>query len=595
MSRFVNPSSTRKSDDTMDEDTDDKDDSKRKTRNLSEKKRRDQFNLLINELGSMVSTNNRKMDKSTVLKSAISYLKNHNDVAVLSRANEIQEDWKPSFLSNEEFIHLFLEALDGFIIVFSSTGRILYVSESVTSLLGYFPCDMLAMTLYDLVYEGDHSELYNMLLNPSTNFETDNELSFMCHCKRGGIDIKEEPVYEIILFIGHFRSDVDSLHLNNGVSSNRYSTYSAEAENRWVFLGTGRLQIPQLITELSVIDSSKCEFTSRHSLEWKFLFLDHRAPPIIGYLPFEVLGTSGYDYYHVDDLDKVVNCHETLMQKGECTSCYYRFLTKGQQWIWLQTRFYITYHQWNSKPEFIVCSHRVVSYVNVLKQTLENTDYNNIFDEPEKVKSYPTRTSPWSSKSSVGKREKQGGSDSNSMSAESPLSRHSQLTGVSAHSTRGGQAGSGSLVKNESKGNKPVERNDGYHPHSFAVVGVPPQSVLNVLPPQRLDQLERRQEELQQRIVEQQTELRHVTEQLFMAKYGLFPPVLNVTLPYTVSQTVPSSEMYVAQAIPPVIIEPHQVRVDEEQPSEHYQVPHQSGILYNPPVNSPNSTTQTNH
>ncbi len=24
------------------------------------------------------------------------------------------------------------------------------------------------------------------------------------------------------------------------------------------------------------------EFTSRHSLEWKFLFIDHRAPPIIG-------------------------------------------------------------------------------------------------------------------------------------------------------------------------------------------------------------------------------------------------------------------------------------------------------------------------
>lgn len=67
---------------------------------------------------------------------------------------------------------------------------------------------------------------------------------------------------------------------------------------------------PQLIREMSIVDSSKSEFTSRHSLEWKFLFLDHRAPPIIGYLPFEVLGTSGYDYYHFDDLEKVVVCHE---------------------------------------------------------------------------------------------------------------------------------------------------------------------------------------------------------------------------------------------------------------------------------------------
>lgn len=50
----------------------------RKSRNLSEKKRRDQFNMLVNELSSMVSTGSRKMDKSTVLKSTISFLKSSN-------------------------------------------------------------------------------------------------------------------------------------------------------------------------------------------------------------------------------------------------------------------------------------------------------------------------------------------------------------------------------------------------------------------------------------------------------------------------------------------------------------------------------------
>lgn len=35
-----------------------------------------------------------------------------------------------------------------------------------------------------------------------------------------------------------------------------------------------------------------------------------RASPIIGYLPFEVLGTSGYDYYHVDDLELIAECHK---------------------------------------------------------------------------------------------------------------------------------------------------------------------------------------------------------------------------------------------------------------------------------------------
>lgn len=40
------------------------------------------------------------------------------------------------------------------------------------------------------------------------------------------------------------------------------------------------------------------------------VFFSFRASPIIGYLPFEVLGTSGYDYYHVDDLELIAQCHK---------------------------------------------------------------------------------------------------------------------------------------------------------------------------------------------------------------------------------------------------------------------------------------------
>lgn len=31
-------------------------------------------------------------------------------------------------------------------------------------------------------------------------------------------------------------------------------------------------------------------------------------------------------------------------------------------------RYYITYHQWNSKPEFIVATHKVINYKEVLNQ-----------------------------------------------------------------------------------------------------------------------------------------------------------------------------------------------------------------------------------
>ncbi|XP_063374069.1 circadian locomoter output cycles protein kaput [Cydia amplana] len=349
----------------MDDDGDDKDDSKRRTRNMSEKKRRDQFNLLVNELSSMVSSNNRKMDKSTVLKSTISFLKNHNEITVRSRVHDVQEDWKPAFLSNEEFTYLVLEALEGFVMVLSGSGHVYYVSESITSLLGHNMCDVVNKSIFDLAFEDDHPNLYNILQGPATAVDAiqrrgqDTEIRFQCHLRRGTLDFRDEITYELVEFSGHFRTNTEPL-------DNEDLPYRADHESR-LFVCTGRLHTPQLIRDVSLVDSTRNEFTSRHSFEWKFLFLDHRAPPIIGYLPFEVLGTSGYDYYHFDDLEKVVNCHEALMQKGELTSCYYRFLTKGQQWIWLQSRFYITYHQWNSKPEFVVCTHRVVNYADVAK------------------------------------------------------------------------------------------------------------------------------------------------------------------------------------------------------------------------------------
>ncbi|KPJ06357.1 Circadian locomoter output cycles protein kaput [Papilio machaon] len=403
----------------MEDDSDDKDDTKRRTRNLSEKKRRDTFNMLVNELSSMVTSGNRKMDKSTVLKSTISFLKNHNEVTVRSKVHDVQEDWKPAFLSNEEFTYLVLEALEGFVMVFSATGQIYYVSESIASLLGHNPADLINKSVFDLTFEDDLPNLYNLLQNPGTAIDPtqpfvrermgdcrvpnplleretkgirshcrlvlclddlkisvsrddnknpkvdrhENEIRFQCHLRRSTLDFRDDPVYELIEFNGHFRTNMEHNE------ADEMSGYQQEHESRLLFVCTGRLYTPQLIRDVSLVDTNRNEFTSRHSLEWKFLFLDHRAPPIIGYLPFEVLGTSGFDYYHFDDLEKVITCHEALMQKGELTSCYYRFLTKGQQWIWLQTRFYITYHQWNSKPEFVVCNHRVVSYADIVKST----------------------------------------------------------------------------------------------------------------------------------------------------------------------------------------------------------------------------------
>ncbi|XP_065489773.1 neuronal PAS domain-containing protein 2 [Caloenas nicobarica] len=355
-------------------DEDEKDRAKRASRNKSEKKRRDQFNVLIKELSSMLPGNTRKMDKTTVLEKVIGFLQKHNEVSAQTEISEIQQDWKPSFLSNEEFTQLMLEALDGFIIAVTTGGSIIYVSDSITPLLGHLPCDVLDQNLLNFLPEQEHSEIYKMLSScmlmtdsaSSDYLKTDNELEFYCHLLRGSLNPKEFPTYEYIKFVGNFRSYSNVPNSTcNGFDEAVPRVYRTSPGKQVCFVATVRLATPQFLKEMCIVEEPLEEFTSRHSLEWKFLFLDHRAPPIIGYLPFEVLGTSGYDYYHIDDLELLARCHEHLMQFGKGKSCCYRFLTKGQQWIWLQTHYYITYHQWNSKPEFIVCTHMVVSYADV--------------------------------------------------------------------------------------------------------------------------------------------------------------------------------------------------------------------------------------
>lgn len=352
------PSCNISKDEEEDED-DEIDETKRKSRNLREKKRRDQFNMLINELNSIVSLNNRKMDKSTVLRAAINNLKIHNENIARSKEFEISEQWKPSFLSNEEYSFLMLQSMSGFVLVFSSCGKILYASKNLAIILGYFSEEMTNMNIYDLLTESDRSNLENIFfvstMNSLYSQNEDNSLNFNCQFIRKKTLVRDVVEFEPVEFIGRIKTQ----EMPNGLSSGQDK--GEEINKPLLFVGFVRLLNPVLYNEIVPFDNLNTEFVSHHNFEWKFLFLDERAPAIIGYSPFEVLGTSGYDYYHVDDLDNVIMHHKTLMTQDEGVSGYYRFMTKGHQWIWLQTTSYTNRRQWNSRVEFVVCTHRVIS------------------------------------------------------------------------------------------------------------------------------------------------------------------------------------------------------------------------------------------
>ncbi|XP_072899594.1 neuronal PAS domain-containing protein 2-like isoform X1 [Hemitrygon akajei] len=517
-------------------DEDDKDKAKRASRNKSEKKRRDQFNVLIKELSAMLPGSIRKLDKSTVLQKTINFLQKHNETSAQRETSIIQHNWKPSFLSNEEFTQLMLEALDGFFIALTTDGNIIYVSDSITPLLGHLPSDIIDQNLLNFLPEQEHREIYKLLSSHTLTTDTtlpdylnsENDFEFSCHLLRGTLDPKEAPTYEYLRFVGNFQSydNVPSSSCN-GFDGAVQRTFQTTAAKQMCFVATVRLATPQFIKEMCIIEETSEEFSSRHSLEWKFLFLDHRAAPIIGYLPFEVLGTSGYDYYHADDLEQLARCHEQLMQFGKGKSCCYRFLTKGQQWIWLQTHYYITYHQWNSKPEFIVCKHTLVSYAEVRAQRRQDISIDDTTAEADASSSLKGPDSRLDTQQHLKAFEVLTGSPSPSSS--------SQTSRKSSHTSMSESASTQSKVLSEPTAmalqtTPSVQHDTGVllHPAvteqsllSQAKVELQPSSMTQFLAQfdviQSLkDQLEQRTRILQANITWQQEELQKIQEQLCM-------------------------------------------------------------------------------
>lgn len=61
----------------------------------------------------------------------------------------------------------------------------------------------------------------------------------------------------------------------------------------------------------------------------------------------------------------------TVTKSGSGDTTLYRFLTKGQQWLWVKTRGLVKYSDSTKQPTSIVCRNIVVSYAEVW-QYLQN-------------------------------------------------------------------------------------------------------------------------------------------------------------------------------------------------------------------------------
>ncbi|XP_032840403.2 aryl hydrocarbon receptor nuclear translocator isoform X8 [Tyto alba] len=370
-----------------------------------ERRRRNKMTAYITELSDMVPTCSalaRKPDKLTILRMAVSHMKSLRGTGNTSTDGT----YKPSFLTDQELKHLILEAADGFLFIVScETGRVVYVSDSVTPVLNQPQSEWFGSTLYDQVHPDDVGKLREQLStsenaltgrildlktgtvkkegqqsmrmcmgsrrsficrmrcgNSSVDPVSVNRLSFMRNRCRNGLGAAKdgEPHYVVVHCTGYIKAWPPA-----GVSLPDDDPDAGQG-SKFCLVAIGRLQVTSSpnCTDMNNV-CQPTEFISRHNTEGIFTFIDHRCVATVGYQPQELLGKDIVDFCHPEDQQLLRDSFQQVVKlKGQVLSVMFRFRSKNREWLWMRTSSFTFQNPYSDEIEYIICTNTNVKNSN---------------------------------------------------------------------------------------------------------------------------------------------------------------------------------------------------------------------------------------
>ncbi|CAK7313717.1 Circadian clock protein PASD1 [Vulpes lagopus] len=222
---------------------------KRDVSNVSENKKKNQYNTFFTELRAMLQTHGYPKKEGTV-----------NPETSRERSN-----WIPSFQSYEDFKCKTLQSLDGFMIILSTDGVIIFVAGNVTCLLGHLPNDLIGKKLLSLLPDNEKNEVYRKIaLKLPLSSSVGKHIDFCCHFKRGDVEHSSSPTYEYVKFIITVK-DISSEPLVLFSSFFPSHTYAESfptylpLEDRFYMVGSICLFKPQTLQELCAVNKAEDE------------------------------------------------------------------------------------------------------------------------------------------------------------------------------------------------------------------------------------------------------------------------------------------------------------------------------------------------
>uniref|UniRef100_A0A7N5ZRJ5 Hypoxia-inducible factor 1-alpha n=1 Tax=Anabas testudineus TaxID=64144 RepID=A0A7N5ZRJ5_ANATE len=300
------------------------------------------------------------LDKASIMRLTISYLRMrkllNTDESMAEEETELDIQLNSSYL----------KALDGFLMVLSEDGDMIYLSENVSKCLGLAQFDLTGHSVFDFTHPCDQEELREMLVHRTGSKkakEQNTERSFFLRMKctltsRGRTVNVKSATWKVLHCSGHVR--VYDIHTDDTTNGQK------EPPVPYLVLICDPIQHPSNIE----VPLDTKTFLSRHTMDMKFTYCDERITELMGYDPDDLLNRSVYEYYHALDSDHLTKTHHNLFAKGQVSTGQYRMLAKKGGFVWVETQATVIYNNKNSQPQCVVCVNFVLSGIQEEKLVL---------------------------------------------------------------------------------------------------------------------------------------------------------------------------------------------------------------------------------
>uniref|UniRef100_W5UA58 Hypoxia-inducible factor 1-alpha n=1 Tax=Ictalurus punctatus TaxID=7998 RepID=W5UA58_ICTPU len=293
------------------------------------------------------------LDKASIMRLTISYLR----MRKLLNSDQSKDGTDKESELESQLNSFYLKALDGFLMVLSEDGDMVYLSDNVCKCMGLTQFDLTGHSIFDFTHPCDHEEVREMLVHRTGSKKTkeqNTERSFFLRMKctltsRGRTVNIKSATWKVLHCTGHVRVQEHS-ESSGGVGFK-------EPSITYLVLICEPIPHP---SNIEVPLDSKT-FLSRHTLDMKFSYCDERITELMGYEPDELLNRSVYEYYHALDSDHLSKTHHNLFAKGQVTTGQYRMLAKKAGYVWVETQATVIYNPKNSQPQCVVCVNYVLS------------------------------------------------------------------------------------------------------------------------------------------------------------------------------------------------------------------------------------------